>query len=144
MTLPPVVFADAGYYIARLSRQDAEHRRAVAWRKFIDTHRIRIVTTEAVLWEWLNFFAVKGRQAAFDGYRKLHAHSRVSIVPFDADLVSEAVEMYGKRPDQEWGVTDCLSFVVMQHRGLVAALTFDHLFVQAGFTALLLQNPPSE
>jgi predicted nucleic acid-binding protein len=66
------------------------------------------------------------------------------MVPFDADLVSEAVEIYGKRPDQEWGVTDCLSFVVMQHRGLVAALTFDHHFVQAGFTALLLQDPPSE
>ena len=34
-------------------------------------------------------------------------------------------------------MTDCLSFVVMQHKGITQALTADHHFEQAGFTALL-------
>jgi predicted nucleic acid-binding protein len=39
--------------------------------------------------------------------------------------------------DKEWSLTDCLSFVVMQQRGLTEALTPDEHFVQAGFKALL-------
>jgi predicted nucleic acid-binding protein len=32
---------------------------------------------------------------------------------------------------------DCISFVVMRHQGLTQALTGNHHFEQAGFTALL-------
>jgi predicted nucleic acid-binding protein len=39
--------------------------------------------------------------------------------------------------DKEWGLTDCISFVVMQEQGLTDALTADHHFEQAGFTILL-------
>ena len=34
-------------------------------------------------------------------------------------------------------LTDCISFVVMQERGIAEALTGDHHFEQAGFAALL-------
>jgi predicted nucleic acid-binding protein len=34
-------------------------------------------------------------------------------------------------------LTDCISFVVMGGRSLTEALTSDHHFEQAGFTALL-------
>jgi predicted nucleic acid-binding protein len=42
-----------------------------------------------------------------------------------------------QRPDKEWSLTDCNSFVVMQHEGISEALTGDHHFEQAGFVALL-------
>jgi predicted nucleic acid-binding protein len=43
-----------------------------------------------------------------------------------------------KRPDKDWSLTDCLSFVVMTDRGLSEALTGDHhFFEQAGFRAVL-------
>jgi predicted nucleic acid-binding protein len=36
-------------------------------------------------------------------------------------------------------MTDCLSFVVMEERSVLEALTADHHFPQAGFRALLLE-----
>jgi predicted nucleic acid-binding protein len=39
--------------------------------------------------------------------------------------------------DKPWGLTDCLSFIVMQERGITEALTADEHFRQAGFVPLL-------
>lgn len=41
------------------------------------------------------------------------------------------------RRDKDWPVTDCISFVVMEDESIRDALTGDHHFEQAGFTALL-------
>ncbi len=41
------------------------------------------------------------------------------------------------RPDKDWSLTDCISFVVMEEHGITDALTGDHHFEQAGFRALL-------
>jgi uncharacterized protein len=42
-----------------------------------------------------------------------------------------------QRPDKSWSLTDCISFVIMQDHGLLDALTGDHRFEQAEFTALM-------
>jgi predicted nucleic acid-binding protein len=47
------------------------------------------------------------------------------------------VDLYAERPDKGWSLTDCISFVVMRQQGITQALTGDHHFEQAGFTALL-------
>jgi predicted nucleic acid-binding protein len=49
----------------------------------------------------------------------------------------KAIELYSQRPDKEWSLTDCVSFITMQEHGLAEALTGDHHFEQAGFVALL-------
>lgn len=47
------------------------------------------------------------------------------------------MDLYRARPDKEWSLTDCTSFVVMNECGLTDALTGDRHFEQAGFKALL-------
>jgi len=47
---------------------------------------------------------------------------------------------FAARPDTEWSLVDCLSFVVMKQRRLTQALTTDHHFAQAGFRALLRED----
>lgn len=42
---------------------------------------------------------------------------------------------------KHWSLTDCISFVVMQQRGIRQALTFDRHFEQAGYEALLRRDP---
>jgi predicted nucleic acid-binding protein len=50
------------------------------------------------------------------------------------------VQFYSQRLDKEWGLTDCVSFIVMQDRKITEALTTDEHFEQAGFRALLLEE----
>lgn len=37
------------------------------------------------------------------------------------------------RPDKNWSLTDCITFVIMREAGLQEALTGDRHFEQAGF-----------
>jgi uncharacterized protein len=55
----------------------------------------------------------------------------------DTPLLNRALQLYSERPDKTWGLTDCISFIVMWDRGLTDAVTADMHFVQAGFRALL-------
>ncbi len=47
--------------------------------------------------------------------------------------------MLAERPDKEWSLVDCASFVLMRQREINEALTSDHHFEQAGFSRLLKQ-----
>ena len=53
------------------------------------------------------------------------------------ELWRSGIELYEQRPDKNWSLTDCISFVVMERAGVSEALTGDHHFEQAGFVALL-------
>jgi hypothetical protein len=52
-------------------------------------------------------------------------------------MLQRGLDLFAKRPDKNWSVTDCISFVVMEDEGVAAALTGDNHFEQAGFRALL-------
>jgi len=49
-------------------------------------------------------------------------------------------ELFRTRPDKEWGLVDCISFVVMKKQEITDALTADEHFTQAGFCALLREE----
>ena len=70
----------------------------------------------------------------------LEADPKVDIVPLSEALYARALQLYRERPDKEWGLTDCVSFLVMQDRGLIESLTTDEHFQQAGFRALLREE----
>lgn len=67
----------------------------------------------------------------------------VKVVPFGQSLTGAAVDLYTKRSDKGWSLTDCSSFVVMKENGIKAALTADRHFEQAGLEAPLLSLPDS-
>jgi len=69
----------------------------------------------------------------------LDADSDVTVVPCDQGLLEAAIGLFSKRPDKQWSLTDCLSFVVMEREGITEALTGDHHFEQAGFVAVLAE-----
>jgi predicted nucleic acid-binding protein len=67
----------------------------------------------------------------------LRRSPHVEIEPASRESFDAGWDLYRKRPDKDWSLTDCISFVTMQGRGIVEALTGDHHFEQAGFRALL-------
>ena len=58
------------------------------------------------------------------------------IVGFEPAIYEAGYELYTSRTDKDWSLTDCLSFAVMNQRGLLESLTADHHFEQAGFRAV--------
>ncbi len=133
--MKPPVFIDTGYVLALVNTADEYHQRAVAASQAV---RPPFLTTEAVLTEIGNGFSrARWRTLGYATIQDLRADPDIKIVPVDAALFDRAVELYGARPDKEWGLTDCVSFVVMQKRGLTHVLTTDKDFGQAGYINLL-------
>lgn len=66
----------------------------------------------------------------------LRGDPRAVVVSADTELFDRGVMLYTCRADKFWTLTDCISFIVMEDRGIRDALTGDHHFEQAGFTIL--------
>lgn len=73
--------------------------------------------------------------------REIYNSPEYLVLPATPELFEAGLQLYQQRPDKEWALTDCISFHVMQERGLTNALAYDHHFEQAGFVALLRRDP---
>ena len=135
------VFLDTAYAIALSSPHDQFHARAVELAEQLEALGTRLVTTRAVLLEIGNALSKpRYRQAAVQLLAALEADPKVDIELLPESLYARAIQLYRERPDKEWGLTDCVSFLVMQDRSLTEALTTDAHFQQAGFRALLREE----
>ncbi len=79
----------------------------------------------------------RNRQLFLELFQELQNDSRVTILPPSADQYHRGLDLYARRLDKDWSLTDCISFEVMQQSDLTEALTADHHFEQAGFNILL-------
>jgi predicted nucleic acid-binding protein len=52
----------------------------------------------------------------------------VRVVSVDTSLLKRSLDFYNNREDKEWGLTDCISFIVMTDKDLKEALTTDEHF----------------
>lgn len=128
-------FADTHFFLALANPDDDSHARAVQWS---ESARSPAVTTEWVLAELGNGLREPHNRQTFLGIlAKLRSRPDFEIVPASSSSFERGVRMFGERLDKCWSVTDCISFVVMQDRGIREALTGDHHFEQAEFVALL-------
>lgn len=129
-------FVDTGYILALVNTADQYHERA---RATAATVHPPLVTTEAVLVEIGNALSrTRWRHLGVAALHDLRTDPDIEVVPVDAQLFEQAFTLFRERPDKEWGMTDCISFVVMHERGLTHALTTDRDFAQAGFQNALV------
>ena len=132
------VFLDTSFAIALSSQTDRNHLQAVKLASQLELHKTHLVTTQAILLEIGNALSKqKYRIAAIQLLESLETDRNVEIVSLTNDLYRQAFNLFRQRQDKEWGLVDCISFVVMQERGITDALTADAHFQQAGFRALL-------
>ena len=131
------VFADTFFYLALLNDRDPAHGLALAESRL----NRRIVTSEFILLELGNACARATDHVDFLALvAGLRASSRMTIVPLDSQLLARGLQLMADRPDKDWSLTDCTSFVIMQDAGLREALTADPHFDQAGFQSLLAKH----
>ena len=129
------VFADTAYYLAFLNLHDELHERATELTAGFDGH---LLTTTWVLAEVADALSRPAfRSTVVDFIRAIRTDPQVAIVPASQELFDRGFDLFARRPDKEWSLTDCISCVVMQEHGLTDALTSDHHFRQMGFHTLL-------
>jgi uncharacterized protein len=136
-----ILFLDTSFVIALVDRTDRHHPAARSWNKRIRAAGWPIVTTLAVISELGDAFGKRGHwprlAPIFDW---LPDRPRVDAAPVTHELICSARDLQDRRLDKRWGLTDCISFIVMGNRGLTQALTADDDFRQAGYRALLLET----
>jgi len=129
------IFADSYFFFAIINPRDPAHAKAM---DFSQRNRAPLVTTAWVLTELADGLASTPRRQAFRSVLDdIEANPADLIVPANTETFEKGVELYHARPDKQWSLTDCISFVVMQDRQINEALTGDRHFEQAGFIALL-------
>jgi uncharacterized protein len=134
------LFLDTSYAIALSSVNDRLHQAALTLADRVGTGMVRLLTTRAVLLEIGNALSKQRYRAA--AIRLLHAlesDPNVEILPLTEQLYTRAMQLFRERPDKDWGLTDCISFIVMRDYHIEEALTADEHFQQAGFIALMFQ-----
>jgi len=129
------IFIDSSYILALVNTHDEFHKIAKRLANEINT---KLVTTEAILVEIGNALSrLQWRELSIATLNDLRNDESVEVIPISPKLFTKALKLYSSRLDKEWGMTDCISFVVMKDRKLTDALTTDHHFEQAGFKVLL-------
>ena len=137
------IFLDASYAIALVRSGDQYHSQALTLSDRLEELSISMVTTRGVMLEIGNALSrQRFRQEAVTLLDYFESDPNMEIVPVSDPLYQRALRLFQDRPDKDWGLTDCVSFIVMQDYGLTSALTSDNHFIQAGFRALLLEEIP--
>ena len=132
------VFIDTSFVVALVNEKDQHHNRAAELADLFDGYPL--ISTDAVLLEVGNSLAGNFKEQASEIIEDFLTSGEVEIVNLDIALFREAFELYRTHKDKSWGMTDCISFIVMRERGIVEALTNDKDFRQAGFNALMRES----
>jgi predicted nucleic acid-binding protein len=132
------IFIDSAYAIALAIPKDQWHHKAIAFAKEVGKDGNRFVMTWAVMTEIGDALSKRSYRAkAINMLLQFEGNSDIEVVTLTELLYSKAFSLYQTRLDKDWGLTDCMSFVFMQERGITEALASDEHFSQAGFVPLL-------
>ncbi len=128
------LFVDTGAWIAINDRSDEHHASAVSFYRGLLQERRLLVTTNLVIAEaYVAIRRAGGYQPAIRFLDSIRQSSRLTKVYSDAVLEAEADKLLRQYTDQDFSLTDAVSFVVMRQRGISEAFTFDGHFATVGF-----------
>jgi len=134
------VFLDTSFIIALENRDDAHHQQARQLDEELLREGATLLLHDGVLMEIGDGYArINRRTKGIALLSRLTNEQGYQIDAVSSEVMQQALSLYESRSDKEWGLTDGVSFVVMESHGVTEALTADVHFQQAGFRALLLE-----
>ena len=131
-------FVDTLYFVALFNPRDQWHERAIVASKLVA--ETKLITTEDVLVELLNFFSDYGektRRGAVTQAEGVLSGANIEVAPQSHEAFMAGLTLYKARPDKGYSLTDCISMHAMRERGVSDILTHDEHFRQEGFRMLL-------
>ena len=135
--MKPGIFVDTSSWIAVSDRGEANHTKAVHIFRQLMNRRGLLVTTNLVIAEAHILLRRRlGQSAAMAFLDSLHQSAHVEIVYPGMEHELEAIRILKQFQDQDFSLTDAISFAVMRKSKITEAFSFDHHFVIAGFNIL--------
>ena len=135
--MPRVLFADTFYWISLVNPNDEWHDRVRALTESLAP--ATLLSTDEVLTELLNYYAgfgAESRAATSRFVRDVLASPEAEVVGRGRRGVVDGLELFERRLDKGYSLTDCISMQLMRDRGVTEVLTHDHHFAQEGFAIL--------
>ena len=128
------VFVDTSAMLALVNEDDSFHEAAVdTWRGISRTRELH--TTNAVVFEMIALtqrrYGMGSVRAFFDNYLP-----SLDIEHVSADVFDAASSAFLRANSRKLSLVDCISFQVMDRRGIRSAFTYDRHFREAGFSQL--------
>ncbi len=136
----PELFADTAGWGHLIDPTQVYHSLAATIYRRARQQGRKVITTNYVIAELVALLTSPlrvPRPATVAFIEGLKTSPYVEIIHVDAKLDEAAWQLLKERQDKEWSLVDCASFVLMEQRGIIEALTTDHHFEQAGFVRLL-------
>ena len=130
------IFADTFYWVALINKKDNWHQRVIEVTSTLNN--VEIVTTDEVLIEVLNFLSaiVPLRRRTVQFVDDIMQNPHIKVIPQNRESFLEGFNLYRRRLDKEYSLTDCISMTVMQRLKINEVLTHDKHFKQEGFIIL--------
>ena len=132
------VFVDANYLVASFQKKDQWH--VAAEKAELGIKGSRLVTTDSVLCELLNYFSGYSEQTRREItgiVRDILADEEFAVIEQTRSTFLQGIELYENRLDKGYSLTDCISMNVCREHGIEEILTHDKHFEQEGFKILL-------
>jgi len=132
------VFIGTSGWLAVLIISDFHHANAVDiyLRLLSSGHDLK--THDGILLEMGNALSgIRTRKIAKKLIDTIAESKRIELVPLTPQPLETSWNLFSERADKNWGIVDCISFVLMRQLGISEALTADQHFEQAGFFKLL-------
>ena len=107
-----MIFVDTGYLNAQTNPNDRLYPRAMAWAAALNEP---LLTTEFVRVEVADAFShPRDRAKCHALLSVLRRSNQCEILPASSELFQSGLQLHAARPDKEWSLTDCISFVIMR------------------------------
>ena len=132
------VFVDTAAWLALINSQDDFHDLAIKVRKKLKRNGYNFTSTDFVFLEVADALNnPRFRKQTIMFINRFKRLPDLDVIPVSDSLFQQEWQLYTQRLDKDWGLTDCISFVVMQQENITEAFTTDKHFEQAGFIRLL-------
>lgn len=135
------IFLDTFYLQALANTGDDAHELAIAMTARLGN--FQTITSEMVITELLNALCSRGeylRKSVIRLTHSLYGDRNTTIVPQTSEQFKRAFNLYQRRLDKGYSLTDCASMQIMEQLEIYEILTFDRHFQQEGFRALLRES----
>lgn len=103
---------DTVFIQALLNQRDQYHLQTKALLPRVRA-AAEVWVTEAVLIEVGNGMSAVDRLSAVQFIQQCYVATNVRVVSVDSSLLNRGLNLYQSRQDKAWGLTDCISFVVI-------------------------------